>query len=159
MICPECGFMNQPGSLNCVNCYADLYDSLLGRAHTKQLADYDTRELDAADDLPSHRPIVLFIADDIDPIAVERTSDVIIGRSEDDVVVRVDLGPYGAQDKGVSRQHARLVASDRPPTVIDLDSYNGTFINGQHLIPQQSYTLKSGDELRVGRFVLRVFFK
>jgi pSer/pThr/pTyr-binding forkhead associated (FHA) protein len=159
MICPECGFKNQPGTLNCTNCNADLYDSLLGRAHTKHLTEYDTRDLESADDLPSHRPLVLFISDDTDPIAVERTSDVIIGRNEDDVVVRVDLGPYGGQDKGVSRQHVRLVASDRPPTVVDLDSYNGTFINGQRLIPQQSFSLKTGDELRLGRFVMRVFFK
>jgi len=53
----------------------------------------------------------------------------------------------------VSRIHCRLEASDETLEVIDLESTNGVFVNGQrvpraHLIP--------GDRLKVGRVELVV---
>ncbi len=53
----------------------------------------------------------------------------------------------------VSRVHCRLEANDETLEVVDLDSTNGTFVNGErvvraHLIP--------GDRLKVGRVELSV---
>jgi S-DNA-T family DNA segregation ATPase FtsK/SpoIIIE len=53
----------------------------------------------------------------------------------------------------VSRVHCRLEANDETLEVVDLDSTNGIFVNGErvvraHLIP--------GDRLRVGRVELAV---
>jgi pSer/pThr/pTyr-binding forkhead associated (FHA) protein len=53
----------------------------------------------------------------------------------------------------VSRFHCRLAANDETLEVVDLDSTNGTYVNGErvcraHLIP--------GDRLRVGRVELAV---
>ena len=53
----------------------------------------------------------------------------------------------------VSRFHCRLEANEETIEVIDLDSTNGTFVNGErifraHLIP--------GDRLKVGRVELSV---
>lgn len=53
----------------------------------------------------------------------------------------------------VSRLHCRLEASDETLEVVDLESTNGTFVNGArvtraHLIP--------GDRLQVGRVELQV---
>jgi len=38
----------------------------------------------------------------------------------------------------------------------DLDSTNGSFLNGQKLQPRQPQPLKTGDELRLGKLILRV---
>ena len=43
--------------------------------------------------------------------------------------------------------------------VTDLGSYNGTFINGQKLVPDQPQPLSSGDELRLAHMTIRVYFK
>jgi DNA-binding winged helix-turn-helix (wHTH) protein len=57
----------------------------------------------------------------------------------------------------VSRRHARLVVSASAVTVEDLDSRNGTFVNGQRLRePFVPAPLVSGDEIRIGpdRFIV-----
>ena len=160
MICPECGFTNPVGALLCANCGADLYDSLLEQVATRQLTARETAELEEREDsILTMRPIVLYISRDERPISLERRADLVIGRNEGNVSADIDLTPYGAQDKGVSRHHARLNGVGQPPTLMDLDSYNGTFINGERLMPGRSYTLKSSDEIRLGRLTLRIYFK
>jgi pSer/pThr/pTyr-binding forkhead associated (FHA) protein len=53
----------------------------------------------------------------------------------------------------VSRFHCRLTAGATELEVVDLDSTNGTYVNG-HRTPRA--TLKSGDRLGVGRVELTV---
>ena len=53
----------------------------------------------------------------------------------------------------VSRLHCRLTAGATALEVLDLDSTNGTFVNGQR-VTQAS--LKAGDKLGVGRVELVV---
>jgi pSer/pThr/pTyr-binding forkhead associated (FHA) protein len=53
----------------------------------------------------------------------------------------------------VSRVHCRLTAGATELEVIDLDSTNGTFVNGERT-PRA--TLRSGDRLGVGRVELRI---
>ena len=51
----------------------------------------------------------------------------------------------------VSRVHCRLTAGATELEVIDLESTNGTFVNGERT---ERATLKSGDRLGVGRVEL-----
>ena len=53
----------------------------------------------------------------------------------------------------VSRIHCRLSAGAAELEVVDLESTNGTFVNGQRT---DRGTLKSGDRLGVGRVELTV---
>jgi pSer/pThr/pTyr-binding forkhead associated (FHA) protein len=53
----------------------------------------------------------------------------------------------------VSRLHCQLTATDDSLQVKDLDSTNGTFINGKRI---QTAELKEGDKLAVGRVELVV---
>jgi len=53
----------------------------------------------------------------------------------------------------VSRIHCRLTAGATELEVVDLDSTNGTFVNGERT-PRA--TLKSGDRLGVGRVELLI---
>jgi hypothetical protein len=70
----------------------------------------------------------------------------------------VDLTDDGAQKKGVSRRHARLIRLDHVVAVEDLGSTNGTFINDQRLDPYYSEILSSGDQLRLGQLIIEVIF-
>lgn len=165
MICPDCGHHNRVGVQACENCGADLYEALLEMVSTKQLSKADTREIEEVEggaSSPTSNPLVAYISNDKNPLAIERVPDVIVGRidpSTPDDEVGVDLSAYDAQELGVSRQHLRLFAAQNPPRVMDMGSYNGTFINGEKVIPNQEYTLKSGDELRLGRLTMRLYFK
>ncbi|RMG88346.1 MAG: FHA domain-containing protein, partial [Chloroflexi bacterium] len=40
----------------------------------------------------------------------------------------------------------------------DLGAKNGTFLNGQKLVPEQPRVLRDGDEIRLGRLILEVHF-
>ncbi len=159
--CPECGHKNRQGLLICENCGKDLYEGFLGMAATKKLDSGDQHPF-VGDTNPSSNPIVLYIDSNEEPIAIPRTGQVILGRSDQktpDVVPDIDLAPFNAQSFGVSRQHARINVGTHPPTVIDLNSFNGTFINGQRLLPEQPHQLKSSDEIRLGKMVIRFFYK
>lgn len=76
---------------------------------------------------------------------------MIIGRTIDDTIVDLDLGPYGGYQGGVSRLHARLRLRSGILYIEDLSSTNGTRINGFQLRPNEVYRLRDGDELEFAR--------
>lgn len=61
-------------------------------------------------------------------------------------------------DSTVSRMHARFsIGTDGEMTVRDLNSTNGTWLNGERLAPNESRPIRQGDHIRMGRmeFVYR----
>jgi hypothetical protein len=76
---------------------------------------------------------------------VELGLEVAIGRQEGDLVV---------EDPEVSRRHAVLRRSGGSVVVEDLDSTNGTFVNGERI--RTPMTLGPGDQVRVGRTTLEI---
>jgi len=107
--------------------------------------------------------LLFHVADYPEPlkIAPGDSPQLIIGRLDPNTGTRpeVDLAPYGAQERGVSRSHAALRRLETSMTITDLGSVNGTYLNGQRLIAQQPRLLRDGDELRVGKVVMHVYFK
>jgi CheY-like chemotaxis protein len=93
-------------------------------------------------------------------IQVQVAEAMILGRRDDErgVYPHVDLGPYEAHSKGVSRQHAVILAKDNRIKIKDLNSANGTKLNGYALTPGHEYRLRHGDELTVGEIRLQVLF-
>jgi len=162
MKCSDCGHQNRAGILICEKCGSDIYDLLVGEAATKEIGRGATRELRLSEP-PSSRPIMLYIADGSAPLSVERKNNLVLGRIDpgkpDASEVDIDLTPFNAQQHGVSRQHAILNAREDRPTLIDLDSYNGTFINGERLTEGEPRTLISGDEVQLGQLKMRVYYK
>jgi hypothetical protein len=67
----------------------------------------------------------------------------------------IDLTPYGAEEGGVSRLHARLAQSGDQWTIEDLESTNFTFVNGKRIQPKTPMPLNDGAEIRLGRVALR----
>jgi pSer/pThr/pTyr-binding forkhead associated (FHA) protein len=87
---------------------------------------------------------------------------VLLGRdaglnSED--TLRIDLSPHHAYALGVSRRHALLVWEQDHLMVLDLSSANGTFLNGERLIPHQAYRVEENDELVLGSFNIQISMK
>ncbi|MBN8619657.1 MAG: FHA domain-containing protein [Anaerolineae bacterium] len=71
----------------------------------------------------------------------------------------LDLGPYNGADSGVSRIHAAFSYREGIVYLEDLNSTNGTRINGLRLNPNQLYRLREGDDLEFGsaRVILNRF--
>ncbi len=97
------------------------------------------------------RPSLVFLTGDLIavPIPLDR-EEVILGRALE-AGVRIN-------DTKVSRQHARirtLVDAETKKTeyvLTDLDSRNGTFINGQKITLE---VLQNGDKIMIGEHILR----
>ncbi|NOK63533.1 MAG: FHA domain-containing protein [Chloroflexi bacterium AL-W] len=87
--------------------------------------------------------------------------DLLIGRKDEarGILPDIDLGRDGGYDAGVSRRHAILSYKDNGYYVEDLNSANGTFINGRQLAPQMPIMLSNGDELRCATLLMRVEIK
>lgn len=65
---------------------------------------------------------------------------------------RGDANELVIDSERVSRLHAVVTVGDSSVTLTDLDSRNGTFVNGMRI---QSQTLKNGDGIRIGDCEMR----
>ncbi len=74
--------------------------------------------------------------------------EMLIGRGDDcDIVVN---------DRQISRHHAKIMRAADGYTLVDLDSKNGTFLNGQQLTGE-SRPLQDGDQIGVALSCRMVF--
>ncbi|MCA9903964.1 MAG: FHA domain-containing protein [Anaerolineae bacterium] len=86
--------------------------------------------------------------------------DIVIGRGDASFAPDVDLTALDAAKLGVSRMHLTVHYDAKQSTlsITDMDTTNGTFINGVRLLPQEVRVLRHGDELRLGRLIMIVHF-
>jgi FHA domain len=87
-------------------------------------------------------------------------ASVVLGRA--DLALNftpdVDLTPYGAASRGVSRTHARLHFENHQLYITDLDSANGTFIGDERLNPNEPVQLQSGNSVLLGALAVQITF-
>jgi hypothetical protein len=94
-------------------------------------------------------------------VGIEVKERIVLGRSDPvaNFYPDLDLSPYGGQEGGVSRRHATIIQDDGTKALYieDMNSTNGTRINGFSLEPRRRYRLRDSDELEFGgvRMVLR----
>jgi hypothetical protein len=164
ILCPYCGFKNLEGVLFCEECGQGLKDSN-AVLPTKQL-DQMTNELAAKATWGTARfgqdaSIVMHIRDMPAPVIIRPAKKTVLGRADLNSQQKpdIDLSPYGALDKGVSRVHAAIMRNEDTLTLVDMGSANGTHLNGQRLVPDQPRILRDGDEIRLGKLVAHIYFK
>jgi pSer/pThr/pTyr-binding forkhead associated (FHA) protein len=102
----------------------------------------------------------LTILDSDRDVEVPLTKEVNVGRldSASAWFPEVDLTSDGGLEKGISRYHAKITRRGREVFIEDLGSINGTFLNRKKLMPYLPQALNNGDELQLGKLVLRVSF-
>lgn len=106
------------------------------------------------------REVILVIRGMTELVPLRDRSAVILGRADhrSSALPDVDLTRYGAAERGVSRQHARLEIVDNHLFITDLSSSNGTFYRTQRLAPNKPCQLKRGDEVILGRLAMQIMF-
>ncbi len=168
MNCPHCNYENPADEKLCIKCGLPLEPAKL---HPKLTTD-ETRRLDKIAERvdlsrwgPAHlgpgRHIVLQVEGDHQPFTLPLSKErLVLGRfdKEAGTAPDVDLSRFNAHEKGVSRRHAELILDGDLLKVVDLNSSNATYVNGQKLVAYQSRILQDGDELRLGYLVLSVRF-
>lgn len=85
---------------------------------------------------------------------------MMVGRKDShlDNDVTVDLAPFDAREKGVSRSHVMMMTMGDCLMIKALRTLNGTLLNGFELEPMQEYLLRHNDELTLGDLIVRVQF-
>jgi pSer/pThr/pTyr-binding forkhead associated (FHA) protein len=94
-------------------------------------------------------------------IVVPECNHVVVGRCAPTGHAQpdIDLSPFSAELKGVSRRHLRIVHLGGTSVLVnDLDSSNGTWLNGERLKPLIEYPLTDGDLLRLGELEIVIKF-
>jgi CheY-like chemotaxis protein len=86
---------------------------------------------------------------------------IVLGRTDDTeqpTPPHVDLQPYEAENHGVSRHHAAIAVEGDRLMLTDLNSGNGTMLNGSRLEPDLAYPLLHDDEIVLGnlKFSLQI---
>lgn len=128
---------------------------LLQRALNHQASGDD--EIEETNEL-SHE-ILFLIRGMVERFELKQGQIIKIGRYDiSENAQELDLTPYGAGDRGVSRDHAQVHVEDAGIFITDLNSTNGTYIHGKRLDPQTPTLLQKGTELLLGRLTLQVMF-
>ncbi len=167
--CPVCKFLIQPEMKICPNCGANLIGADQLRSTTIQLEETEARQLageKAIDDalLPESGIAVYTYKEPKVLIAVQESTEFILGRKTGKTgslseSALIDLGPFNGFELGTSRRHALISLKGTGYTIADLESTNGTWLNGERLVPNHSYELKNGSLVRVGKMLLYLVFR
>lgn len=162
--CPNCQHENPTDKFKCEECGFALWEDVPGTVPDTTLIK----------ELPENFPkgsiksgwgtstfekthfIILHIKDAPEPIMVRLQEEYLLGRF--DAENGLNLTDYDALPKGVSRAHAAFRRGDDMLFLVDLGSTNGTFLNEQQLTPNQPRLLRSGDQIRLGQFVMHIYF-
>lgn len=166
IICPYCATENREGTMFCEVCGQGLLGKLTDPTlPTRQLEnmpnDLAARATWGTASFGQQSEIVFHVRDAQEPMSLQIKERAVFGRADNTSPRQpdVDLTPFGALEKGVSRIHAAIERSDETLTLVDMGSSNGTHLNGQRLLPEQPRVLRDGDEVRLGKLVAHIYFK
>jgi hypothetical protein len=146
--CPSCGAPNPAGEAFCANCGSSLTAAPAGVGAPSGVASTPSAGVG--------HPYLVVEADNTN-FDLSGKTEVLIGREDpvSNIYPDVDLTPHRGEEDGVSRLHAKILISGNQYLLQDENSTNYTFINRQKLQPKAPTPIKDGDEIRLGRAVLR----
>lgn len=150
--CQECNTDNIMGTLICEECGFPMIE--VTPVEAVRIGPVGTTILDSTE-------IIVEFKGYPAPIELRGASRIVLGRLDVNATNKpdIDLTPYGAFEKGVSRLHAAFVRHESSVTILDLGSANGTSVNGKRLPSNQPRVLQDGDEIMFGELTARVYFK
>lgn len=96
------------------------------------------------------------IAEEVFTFDLPDVEGYIVGRSDaqNPASPDLDLARFGGRERGVSRRHAALVYFEKAVHIIDLESSNGTQVNGRKIAALQAVPLSHGDQITFGELEL-----
>jgi hypothetical protein len=164
--CPNCNHRNVAGSAFCIECGVSLLttDTLttlkmdLGQA-TEAPEPRRPPPISAA---PSgDNWVTLHLLDSGQVLPLTERNEFTLGRVAEGqpVMPDVDLTPYQAFAHGVSRLHAIIKRGLEDIWLMDLESANGTFVNGRRLELNEECSLSNGDVVALGGLKIQILLK
>jgi FHA domain len=163
IICPNCKNEEMTGAIYCSNCGAQLTDLAVA---TQKVDTTGFTQVDEAKGNPVKPPAPVHLKSRLSLTLVEggqvlplvNRVEYTLGRSVEGqpILPDVDLTSYNAYAYGVSRLHAVMKIVRQGVIIMDLGSFNGTFVNGERLEPFVETAVVHGDLILLGRLRLQV---
>lgn len=166
IICTVCNHKELIGALFCSECGAELPQMDVqptperldvGEASTEIISMSTLVTTPKITSLPNTR-VSLSVEGTDEIIPLREGTEFTLGRMSEHqpLMPDIDLTPFQAFERGVSRLHATIKIDQAEIFLIDLGSANGTLLNGRKLPPQQPQPLADGDKISLGKFKLRI---
>lgn len=137
--CPVCGAEITPGQRFCGSCGAALP------------APEAVVEVEPEVAVVSTGPYLEVVASGAQiPLVLQ--PELLVGRLDEvsGINPEVDMTPHGGLDGGISRRHAQLLYEKGAWFVFDLDSTNGTCVDGQEVAPKTRVPIQDGAKIEFG---------
>jgi len=165
IVCPRCQHENLDGTVFCSDCgmqFEGIDSIVTHNIETIEELDSTVEEKQTAlfqEGLDTWASLHLLDSGQILPLS-ERIEFTVgrIGEGQP-IMPDIDLTPYQAFVKGVSRLHTALKREGKRVLVMDLDSSNGTYLNGKRLKPNTYNTLDHGDIISLGKLKIQVLLR
>src|SRR5512140_2415118 len=105
--------------------------------------------------------VTLHLLDTGQVLPLAERNEFTLGRISEGqpIMPDVDLSPFQAYTRGVSRLHAVLKREASHVFLMDLGSSNGTFVNGKRLTPNVDHSLSNGDVVALGKLKIQILLK
>ena len=165
--CPSCQQRNRGDAVICEYCGKPLKSipendrstiDLTG--DTKSFVENFKEKIEQVNREEPAEGIAIYLLGLTHPIEICLENEFVIGRLTEVTKEKVvDLTLYNAFNLGVSRRHLMVRRSGDGYEVIDLQSSNGTWVDGQRLVLQQPFAIKSGSQIRLGNMRIFVAFR
>jgi pSer/pThr/pTyr-binding forkhead associated (FHA) protein len=164
VVCPSCGADNLPGTLFCVQCGTYLPSG--GPLRTEPLPEqsdgrqaHPRRDDEEQEEAPRMVQIDVLVLNTGREISLSADREILVGRLDaaHGIFPELDMTADSGLEQGVSRRHARIYIRDGVCFVEDLDSTNGTFLNGERVTPYLPYAFHDRDVVTFG--TLRLEFR
>ena len=169
ILCPNCHHREMVGALYCSQCGAQLISSEEQHPSArptppiqKETTNLPTDALYPPYPVSSVDTMIsLCLVDSGEIIPLANQDEITIGRISEGqpIIPDVDLTPYQAYENGVSRLHAAIRFDQQQFTAVDLDSANGTRLNGRKIEPYAPQPLVHGDILMLGKLNIQVLIR
>ncbi|MBX3066066.1 MAG: FHA domain-containing protein [Anaerolineae bacterium] len=158
--CPRCETPYERGTLVCKRCGMLLGDNGKTRLFNPDEAGALTRTRSMGGGLFYEQQPLVFEVDG-ERIELPTAEFVVVGRGSGTVEEGepdVSLARFNATKRGVSRRHMGIRRKGPLIYITDLESTNGTFLNGRRLMKSEERIIRDGDEIHLSHLLIRVSF-
>lgn len=161
IICPQCQHREMSGAIFCSECGAQLIGSM--EIDTHRIVDTgkirrQTGPFQSPTSPSSSAWLSLHILETGHILPLADRTEFTLGRLVEGqpIMPDVDLTPYNAYTHGISRLHAVLKIVNDQIVVMDLDSSNGTYVNGTRIPSNVETPITHGDVIALGKLKIQV---
>jgi hypothetical protein len=167
IVCSNCKHSNMSGAVFCTECGSALAAADVLTTQTIQTGQIQ-ESLKQRPVPPAASPpvalnswVTLHLMDTGQVLPLSERNEFTLGRISEGqpIMPDIDLSPYQAYARGVSRLHAVLKREASRVFLMDLGSANGTFVNGKRLSPNVDHAIANGDVIALGKLKIQILLK